>query len=713
MNLFFVVSAVLNFIASVVLTVVVYSSSGQSRVRRDFLFFLGAFTVWTAGFALWQLSGDSTNAHLYCQILIAAAAFIPVTFSHLALTLADRQAGMFIRIGFILATAVALFTPMGLIVEGVSPKLGFPNWPDAGPLFPLVILIFGVFVPFSAAVLLRGAREHVGTRSPQMRFVFISSGIGFIGGSTNFPLWFDMPVPPYGNFVVFIYLWMVGYGIYHRRISGINVDLFRSFIFLLITVSISLFYTLGFAAYGALRGLRIEGFEFWIHGVLAFIVSSLIMWLGPRLTTWVERLLDGVFRKDHLSSVARLRMLPVRVGDLVDERDLFETTCNELRSILRVEGAAVFLRGDFDSHYSLRFDSGHIPFDPAAREIDPDEPALAWLLEKPQCIVVDQVYEEIPEEMELALVRWKNRFGISVILPVVASHTLYGVILLGRRLDNAIWTEEETSLLFSVGSQIGINLRTRELERRAGEVDKLVALGTMAAGLAHEIRNPLVSVKTLASMISTPRGESKITEDFKQVLLRDVKRISNIVEGVSGFSQNRRQRFGMVDLSKVVESSLDIHRSEIERHGVAIEVRAGPVPPVQGDSDQLEQVVNNLIENAIHAVTGRPDPRLRLVIERRRVGAAQQWLDLVVSDNGPGIPENIRGRIFDPFITSKDTGSRVNDGGMGLGLAITKRIIDSHGGGIVARENPAGGAEFVVSLRYSGSDSTNGPNEEN
>ena len=320
------------------------------------------------------------------------------------------------------------------------------------------------------------------------------------------------------------------------------------------------------------------------------------------------------------------------------------------------------------------------------------------------CVVLDQIYEEMNQYYYQALVDLRNDLKVSVIVPIFANHEVYGLILLGPPKQTRVWSEEEISILFSVGAQIGINFRTRDFERRASEVDKLVALGTMAAGLAHEIRNPLVSVQTLASMIQTGKSLTRVSEQFKDVLLRDVKRIASIVEGVALYSQNQKGKMAPVSINAVLSDSIDISSKMAKEQGVAL--RYKPIDDVDmlvsANLGQLVQVFGNLIENAIQALSGSDIPAVKISVTKRKAyrRGGQSWLEVVIADNGPGIPKAILDRVFDPFITSKDTGARDKQMGMGLGLAISKRIIENHNGAITVSNDPKGGAKFMVSLKW-------------
>jgi signal transduction histidine kinase len=273
------------------------------------------------------------------------------------------------------------------------------------------------------------------------------------------------------------------------------------------------------------------------------------------------------------------------------------------------------------------------------------------------------------------------------------------MIIVGKPMDEISLPSDQYSLLFAVGAQVGLNLQARELERKSNEVDKLVALGTMAAGLSHEIRNPLVSVQTFASMLAADKPLHRIGAEFKQVLFRDVKRISNIVEGVAMFSDSRKGKMMPIKLRDALGSSCEIYRESIKQNDIELNLELNWEGEVLANFDQLGQVFNNLIENSIQAMSGQAVRRLAIVANEINLGVQQSWVEISFSDSGTGVAEDIRSRIFDPFTTSKDTGQREDKQGMGLGLAICKRIIEHHDGAISVSESRWGGAKFIVSLK--------------
>ncbi len=501
--------------------------------------------------------------------------------------------------------------------------------------------------------------------------------------------------------LVAIYSFLVGYGLYRNRISGISVDVSKAGVCLLLNLSVTLFYLLFVGLYRTASGDPLEAYELWLQGVAAFCVSAIVFWGVPRLKFWTEKILEGVFRSDRASALSELKDLPTKFSNLAEDESVLQLAADTVMRSLDVEGVAVYALEPFDSVYRCSVSVGDFIQFPENATLAVENPIVEVLSQRPSCLVLDQIYGEIDQDYYQALVDLKNAMRVAVLVPIFTNHELYGYILLGPPKQPHVWSEEEISILFNVGAQIGMNIRTRDFERRASEVDKLVALGTMAAGLAHEIRNPLVSVQTFASMVESGKSLDRVSDQFKGVLLRDVKRIASIVEGVAQYSRNQKGKKSPISMNEVILNSIEICSKLSESAGVELRFTSAETVDalVSANQGQLVQVFSNLIENAIQALAGVEAPKVEVSVTKRQPIRGQSWVEVAVADNGPGIPTSILPRIFDPFITSKDTGARPERMGMGLGLAISQRIIENHSGAISVINHSPCGAKFIVSLK--------------
>ncbi len=244
--------------------------------------------------------------------------------------------------------------------------------------------------------------------------------------------------------------------------------------------------------------------------------------------------------------------------------------------------------------------------------------------------------------------------------------------------------------------QVRLHGEKRELSRRAQMAEKLAAVGTMTAGLSHEIRNPLNAAALQLTVLERriqklPReGQGPLLEPLH--LVRDeIRRLDHILEDFLQFARPRDFRPRAVEVATVLTKVLDLLEGEAERRHVSLERELEPVPPVSGDEERLRQVVMNLALNALDAA-GRGG-RVRVSCRIEEPGARDVIVN--VDDSGRGVPPEVRDRIFEPFFTTKAQGS-------GLGLSIVHAIVSQHGGSVTIEDAPSGGARFALRLPRSG-----------
>lgn len=232
--------------------------------------------------------------------------------------------------------------------------------------------------------------------------------------------------------------------------------------------------------------------------------------------------------------------------------------------------------------------------------------------------------------------------------------------------------------------------RLRETERAALRAEQLAWVGQMAAGIAHEVRNPLMAIKLLVQAAADRPGGSGFRPRDLRVLEEEIVRLEQIVSGFLDFARPPRPDARPVDVATLVCQTVDGVRARADLQGVAVEVRTPPGPAVAAvDPNQLRQVVYNLLFNALDAQPG--GGRVAVSIEPRTEADDQPEVAVTVADAGPGLPADLGDRIFEPFVSTKEAG-------MGLGLSICRRIAEAHGGTLGAAAAPGGGAVFTVRL---------------
>jgi signal transduction histidine kinase len=269
-----------------------------------------------------------------------------------------------------------------------------------------------------------------------------------------------------------------------------------------------------------------------------------------------------------------------------------------------------------------------------------------------------------------------------------------------RQLDQAARTAEDTAnrafksadALDDVArSAAAVLSRLRQTERDALRAEQLAWAGQMAAGIAHEVRNPLMAIKLLIQALADGRGGERLRPRDVQVLEEEIIRLEQITTAFLDFARPPRPDKKPVEIGPVVRQVAERVRGRADLQGVTVEVDAPRRPLVaEVDPNQLQQVLYNLLFNALDAQPS--GGRVRVVAAADESDpAAGPALVLRVEDEGPGLPGAVRDKLFEPFVSTKEAG-------MGLGLSICRRIAEAHGGEIKAADREGGGTVFTLRL---------------
>jgi two-component system NtrC family sensor kinase len=287
----------------------------------------------------------------------------------------------------------------------------------------------------------------------------------------------------------------------------------------------------------------------------------------------------------------------------------------------------------------------------------------------------------------------------------VLAHTLTG---------NMVYTNHEAALKLASGRVLPVVLSTsilhwengepggailvcndlsrlKELEEDKRRTERLAAIGMFVSGIAHEIRNPLVVIKTFAELLPEQFDDPEFRQTFTKVALQEVGRIDNLVQRLRGLAVSSGPELHPVQITEVLDETLEFLVGTFTKQQIEVSYHyASNLPCIYGNWDQLKQVFLNLFLNSVDAMEG--GGALRINVEHEFSQERQQsQLVIRITDSGSGIPEASLQKIFEPFVSSKDTGT-------GLGLAICQGIVEYHRGTITAHNNDGPGATFTVTL---------------
>lgn len=219
-------------------------------------------------------------------------------------------------------------------------------------------------------------------------------------------------------------------------------------------------------------------------------------------------------------------------------------------------------------------------------------------------------------------------------------------------------------------------------------IDRLAYLGEFSSTLAHEIRNPLAGIKTTAQALSEEFEENDSRREYIDRIVKEIDRLNDLLRTFFSFAKPRRLDLIPCRIEDIIKAVKGLLAKEAEKMKVTIkEVYADDLPPVPLDANQMQQVFMNLFLNALEAMTVGGT----LTVEINKRDSQEGWIQVKVKDTGKGMVSEHRTKIFDPFFTTKSKG-------LGLGLAITHKIMEGHGGTILVESAPGKGSTFILSL---------------
>jgi two-component system NtrC family sensor kinase len=292
--------------------------------------------------------------------------------------------------------------------------------------------------------------------------------------------------------------------------------------------------------------------------------------------------------------------------------------------------------------------------------------------------------------------RIENNGLILIALAMVVIYWVFDYISSGHYLTRTLIAV--LVIVYGIFTQSLINSRKAALEEkeqaqeRLIRTEKLAALGAVAAGIAHEVKNPLAIIVQGVEFLKSALYKDPRLLDVTHRIEKSVIRADNIIKGLLSYSREISLKMEELDIVPVIEETLTFIEHQIHHKNISVKTKYAPgLPKIIMDSSQIKQVFTNLFMNAIESM--QDSGILGVRIDSLKKDGDRTYVRISVSDTGSGIPQENINRIFDPFFTTKNA-----DGNTGLGLSITKGIIDKHHGTIEVESEPGRGTRIIVGL---------------
>jgi two-component system nitrogen regulation sensor histidine kinase GlnL len=621
------------------------------------------------------------------------AVFLVPAILHLAVVLPGRPLSLrwkvCLSVDYGYSIVLALLNLSGLLVE----RLAEFEWGyySVGTAF---YNLFAAQVLVSAAVSIAVlVREYLTTSVPRMRlqlkFWLLGVTIALPLGLTNLLPSYGLPFYPLGNVGSVIWAAIVGYAIVRYRLMDIEVLVTRVLAYIsTIVLIVSPVFLLSLV----LQGVAFGEIHYDFSTALA-ILLTLVGVAFSALHVGIERRLENALFPARVASRMRLSALGGQVVRILDRDRLLDLLTHSVSSAFSLDRIALYLQQGPRSELELVRWLGPKP---DASAIAGDGALARWLRRVGEAVIREEAEGTDTRSGGggVGPVLVANQWEVCV--PFVGGQDLLGFMALGRKHALQAYAVGDLDLLSQVAAEASIalhNARLYEELRHSREIisrtGRLSAIGTLAAGIAHEIRNPLVSIQTFFQLAPDRLDDEEFMTSFLGLAENEVRRISDLVSELLTFAKSPSATVREVDPSEIIDRAVALLEPQARSGRVRIErPNSVSAPVVLGDSDQLMQVLLNVILNALQA--SPPNGIVRIITgEEEREG--EIYCQIAVTDQGEGIPKSIRESIFDPFFTTKEKGS-------GLGLAICHQIILESGGFMAVDTTEGEGSTFSVYL---------------
>lgn len=708
-----------------------------------------AFVVLNTNVFLWHLFSVYRGSEAMRMVALATLALAPITLIAFLRTWLREGVGAAVlpprgvpRTAFLWVLLIGL----GLIYAFAQRAEASAIWAHRLPTLVRALVLLGCY---GALTPLWQVHQSTVSRVDKRRLLYLI----FVGVLTiTVTAWDHLPVPlgrgqpALGTALTVVYLYFLQQTLFLDRLLDINELLGK-------VVVLSAFVLILSAIHMLLTLIGVEQRQ------VVTVVAFVILLLYDPLRRFLEGQVHRFTARDPHDLTHQLSELRLTLTNVIEPREAVRLVLSVFEETRRLTHASVYMLEQDGAGYEL---AGHLGPRPAERlDAAARRPLLHRLLSTRQPVTLDQLEREhdaltaprgTAAELETldAIARSLVELHAGAVIGILAGRppldaqrrstasgaiprvvddtalvpgeTILGLLCIRDERSRDAFASAELDALAGIAAQLGITLQNSKLYERMKERDRLAALGQMAAGLAHEIRNPLGAIKGAAEFVA-PLPGGKVPDDagdFLRIIVDETKRLNRVVSQFLDYARPFRGDMQLLDVNEVTRKIevllrplLDEQvsaRSGDQEPGASPELvpevvldLAPDLPRLRGDAEQLRQVFLNLALNAVQAMLDAPQAGARGVLtiatglrHGGRLGAPMQHVEIRFQDTGPGIAPSAMKNLFIPFFTTKEKGT-------GLGLPISQRIVENHGGFIEPRSRPGSGATFTVVLPLSDS----------
>lgn len=740
---FFALTGLINGLTSLFLFCIVLFSN-RRKGKISFLLFTFSVIAWSFGYVLWQNSFTFTDALYWSRFLMIGAIFIPFTYLHFVINLSGnnklvglKKINYLIPIFFLAVNFFDMLSNRGLLIKSVENRLNFEYWPIPGPIFHLFIITWLGIVIFSTYLLYKSLKNSSGIKRSQIKYVLLGMLFGYIGGITNYFLWYNIPIPPIGNIFVSLYVFFIAISIFKYRLLNIKFIITRSLIYIVLVSIIATTFILASSITASIfEDLGVNQYIVWIAFAILVVAG-----MDP-LKNLFASLTDRIFYKDKIDYNIVLKSLSNIINEEIELPSLVKHIEENLVNQLKVQDAQLLL-GVYGEQIFLPL-TDYLAFTPAKRSknrVAADKhvyynSALIQYMRKVKIAIVTDEFERYIYDLDEPTKQKKlnkilhdmQGLETGTTAPIIREGKMVALLLIGNKVSGETFSNEDINLLEVLSSQLAAAIERSKLYQEVQdfnlklqkEVEKATknllrandqlkeanihlkeldsAKSEFMSIASHQLRTPLAGIVGYLSMILD--GDYGKIDNSQQKIVSEVFAASQrLVRLVNTFLNVTRIEAGRFTLSFVNVNFVDLVRGEVmELQPTADKKNVKLVYEEPKDKnlmamvdDKIRDAVLNLIDNAIKYT---PDGTVTVRLEKE----GKDMLHYSVKDSGVGISKDEVDNLFQKFVRGSGI-AKIQPNGSGLGLYIVKKIVEGHGGKVWAESEGEGkGSTFNIRI---------------
>ena len=677
----FAISGLLNGLAAIGLAAFVYFRSPRDPRHWTFGLFGMSTALWSFGYFAWQISDSETYALFNLRLLMAGAIFIPITFLHHVLYLLNKEIlwKHLIKWNYVVGGIFLVFDATPLFIEYVRPISLFPHWGVPGIAFHFCLVWWLALVVVAHLLLLQASQKEKGLARRQILFLLIGSTIGYVGGATNFPLWYGIEIIPYGTVCFGVYISIVAYTLmrFHWLDYSVYVEKGFSYFVLLLLLSQPIYPVLLLA-------------QEWVFGSInpQFAIIQLIFHLLTVLAAFQMKLgtKGAVARTIMKGRTLRIQTL----ADFSSEVTNFQSVPELGQAILKTLGkgtktskAAIFSLQLHDNRYVPIATVGFSNHDHILRNgwtIFDDLPQ--WLLATRTKFSIEDL--DVTDEGERRFSEELKETGLELFYPIFGNNQLVGFLGFGSNVSEGIqilggktiWDMliRESALALENAFLREENQRTQSM---LCEVDRLRSLETMADGLTQELHNPLVSIKAFVQVAQMRQHDGEFMDRLHSVLGEDLGKIEELTKEIREYVKPLSNTLKPhVHIHEVIDSCLLFITNNSNYRQILVEKRLSPhIPMGRLDRQGLMQAIFNGLLFLLKDSENTDGTLIVTTQSNNQVGGHWLQVDIVWKS---AVPVSKQALVS---VESWDfSHSLNNDPSMTRGIILATKIVQQHAG---------------------------------